>query len=78
MRLLPDKEIMVGVVSVVGDHIETSEEVEKNIMAALAHVEVERLIPSTNCGMAPISVDVAKQKLKALGEGTERAEKRIS
>ena len=78
MRLLPDKEIMAGVISVVGDHIETAEEVEKNIISALDHVEAERLIPCTNCGMAPISVDVAKQKLQALGEGTKRAAKRIS
>ena len=78
MRLLPDKEIMVGVISVVKDHIETAEEVEMNIIAALDHVEKERLIPCTNCGMAPISVETAKQKLKALGEGAMRAEKRIS
>ena len=78
MRLLPDKEIMVGVISVVKDHIETAEEVEMNIIAALDHVEAERLIPCTNCGMAPISVEIAKQKLKALGKGTNRAEKRIS
>ena len=78
MRLLPDKEIMVGVISVVRDHIETPEEVEMNIISALDHVEAERLIPCTNCGMAPISVEVAKQKLKALGEGAERAAKRIS
>ena len=49
-----------------------------NIIAALDHVEKERLIPCTNCGMAPISVETAKQKLKALGEGAMRAEKRIS
>ena len=78
MRLLPDKEIMAGVISVVGDHIETAEEVEKNIISALDHVEAERLIPCTNCGMAPLSVDVAKQKLQALGEGTNRAGERIS
>ena len=60
---------MVGVISVVKDHIETAEEVEMNIIAALDHVEAERLIPCTNCGMAPISVEIAKQKLKALGEG---------
>jgi len=28
--------------------------------------------------MAPISVEIAKQKLKALGEGAMRAEKRIN
>ena len=73
MRLLSDKEIMVGVVSVVGDHIETAEEVESNINEALKHIEAERLIPCTNCGMAPISTEVAKQKLKALGKGAAMA-----
>jgi 5-methyltetrahydropteroyltriglutamate--homocysteine methyltransferase len=71
MLLLPDKEIMVGVVTVVSDVIETAEEVENNILSALKFVDRERLIPSSNCGMAPLSTEIAIAKLKALGNGTQ-------
>ena len=76
MRLLPDKEISWC-------HIgrqDTSKLPRKLRIISFKHdhVDAERLIPCTNCGMAPISMDVAKQKLKALGEGSQRAEKKIS
>ena len=78
MRLLPDKEIMVGVIGVVNDHIETADEVKDNIIEALKHMDSERLIACSNCGMAPISVDVAKRKIRALGLGAELAYKQIN
>ena len=71
MLLLPDKEIMVGVVSVVSDIIETAEDVKNNILSALNFVDRERLIPSSNCGMAPLSEEIAITKIKALGAGTQ-------
>ena len=71
MLLLPDKEIMVGVVTVVSDIIETAEDVKINILSALNFVDRERLIPSSNCGMAPLSQEIATTKIKALGAGTE-------
>ena len=77
MRLLPDKEIMVGVIGVVNDHIETADEVKDNIIEALKHMDSERLIACSNCGMAPISVNVARSKIRALGLGAELAYKQI-
>jgi 5-methyltetrahydropteroyltriglutamate--homocysteine methyltransferase len=35
----------------------------------MAHVDVERIQPCTNCGMAPLPRDVAVGKLRALGAG---------
>ena len=75
MRLLPDKELMVGVITVVANKLETPEEVKKNILSSLKYVDYERLIPCTNCGMAPLSEKTALEKIKALGKGTALASK---
>jgi 5-methyltetrahydropteroyltriglutamate--homocysteine methyltransferase len=61
----------VGVVTVVSDIIETAEDVKNNILSALNFVDRERLIPSSNCGMAPLSKEIAITKIKALGAGTQ-------
>ena len=50
--------------------IETPEEVADTLRAALAFVDADKLIPSTNCGMAPLSRDVALGKMSALSAGT--------
>lgn len=71
MRLLKDKELMVGVISVTGDRVESPEEVAATIRSVMEYVEPDRLYPCTNCGMAPIPYDVALAKLKSLGAGAE-------
>ena len=67
--LLKDKQVMVGAVGVTADHIETPEEVAATIRAALQFVDPERAMPCTNCGMAPIPYETARQKLRSLGAG---------
>lgn len=69
LRLLPDKQLMVGAIQVTADHIETPEEVLATLLAAAEHADLERIMPCTNCGMAPIAYEVALGKLKALGAG---------
>ncbi|HUF55497.1 MAG TPA: methionine synthase [Thermohalobaculum sp.] len=76
LDLLPDKAVMVGVIDVATETVETAEEVAATIEAALAHVDRERLMPCTNCGMAPLPRGVAEGKLKALGAGAALARKR--
>jgi 5-methyltetrahydropteroyltriglutamate--homocysteine methyltransferase len=71
LRLLPDKQLMVGAIQVTADHIETPEEVLATLEAAAEHVDLERIMPCTNCGMAPIGYEVALGKLKALGAGAQ-------
>ncbi len=56
--------------------IETPEAVADLIGDALAHVERERLMPCTNCGLAPLSREVAGGKLNALGAGAKLARQR--
>jgi len=76
MALLKGKDVMVGVIDVANDQIETAEEVADTIGRALQFVPRERLLPCTNCGLAPMSREVALAKLQALGAGTALARQR--
>jgi 5-methyltetrahydropteroyltriglutamate--homocysteine methyltransferase len=77
MRLLGDKEVMVGVIDVASDEIETPQEVADTIGRALQFVARERLIPCTNCGLAPMPRAMAEAKLKALTAGAALARERL-
>ncbi|MCZ6474000.1 MAG: methionine synthase [SAR324 cluster bacterium] len=69
LELLEGKELMVGVIDVASDVIETPQDVAKTIRLAMQHVPVEKIIPCTNCGMAPLSREVARGKIRALAAG---------
>lgn len=77
MALLKDKTILVGVIDVATNEVETPEQVAGTIATALKFVDAERLQPCTNCGLAPLPRDVAVGKLKALGKGAELARRRL-
>ena len=76
MALLAGKDVMVGVIDVASDQIETEEEVAETIGRALRFVPKERLIACTNCGLAPMRREVAEAKLKALADGAALARER--
>ncbi|MBI2525067.1 MAG: methionine synthase [Candidatus Rokubacteria bacterium] len=69
LGLLGDKDILLGAVDVASDRVETPEEVAAVIRAAMKHVRPERIHPCTNCGMVPLSREVARGKLRALAGG---------
>lgn len=77
LGLLAGKDVLLGVIDVATDVIETPEDVVATIADALAFVPKERLFPCTNCGMAPMRRDVARAKLKALGEGAMLARRTL-
>jgi 5-methyltetrahydropteroyltriglutamate--homocysteine methyltransferase len=77
MALLKGKDVMVGVIDVASDQVETADEVADTIGRALQHVPRERLIPCTNCGLAPMKRAVAEAKLKALADGARLARERF-
>lgn len=76
MALLKGKDVMVGVIDVASDVVETPEQVADTIGRALQFVPRERLMPCTNCGMAPMDRDVAVRKLEALAKGAALARER--
>jgi 5-methyltetrahydropteroyltriglutamate--homocysteine methyltransferase len=78
MSLLAGKDVMVGVIDVATETVETPEDVAATIETALRFVPKERLLPCTNCGMAPMPRAVALAKLKALGEGAALARERFA
>jgi 5-methyltetrahydropteroyltriglutamate--homocysteine methyltransferase len=73
MALLAGKDVMVGVIDVASDEVETPEEVAATIATALRHVPRGRLVACTNCGMAPMDRALAEAKLRALVEGAALA-----
>jgi 5-methyltetrahydropteroyltriglutamate--homocysteine methyltransferase len=76
MALLAGKDVMVGVIDVASELIETPEDVAATIGRALQFVPRERLFPCTNCGLAPMSREVAVKKLQALAQGAALARQR--
>ena len=78
MALLAGKDVMVGVIDVASAEIETPEQVADTIGRALQFVPKERLFPCTNCGLAPMSREVAVKKLEALARGAALARQRYA
>jgi 5-methyltetrahydropteroyltriglutamate--homocysteine methyltransferase len=78
MALLQGKDVLVGVIDVASDVVETPEQVAETIGKALQFVPKARLLPCTNCGLAPMSRAVAEAKLKALVEGAALARQRYA
>ena len=76
MALLEGKEVMVGVIDVASETVETPQEVAQTIEQALQFVPRHRLIACTNCGMAPMRREVAEAKLRALAQGAALAAQR--
>ena len=76
IKLLAGKDVLVGVIDVASDVVETPEQVAATIERALEFVPKERLFPCTNCGLAPMQRDIAIAKLEALGLGAALARSR--
>jgi 5-methyltetrahydropteroyltriglutamate--homocysteine methyltransferase len=76
MKLLEGKDVMVGVIDVASDVIETPEQIADTIGTALQFVPKHRLIACTNCGLAPMDRAVAEKKLQALAQGAALARQR--
>ncbi|WP_180131629.1 methionine synthase [Acinetobacter sp. YH12072] len=69
IELIRGKKVMVGAIDVATNQIETLEQVADTLRKALQFVDADKLYPSTNCGMAPLSRQVAQGKLNALSAG---------
>ena len=76
LKLLKGKDILLGVIDVANDRIETPQEVLEVIEKALQFVPRKHLFPCTNCGMAPMDRAIAVAKLEALAAGAALARKR--
>jgi 5-methyltetrahydropteroyltriglutamate--homocysteine methyltransferase len=66
---LSPKVVVLGVLDLGDDRVETPEQVADRIRAALAHVPAERIVPAPDCGMKYLPRARAFAKLKALSDG---------
>ncbi|MBC5784272.1 methionine synthase [Ramlibacter sp. USB13] len=78
MALLKGKDVLVGVIDVASDEVETPEQVAETIGRALQFVPREHLLACTNCGMAPMDREIAMKKLEALAKGAELARRKFA
>ncbi|MGB9272702.1 MAG: methionine synthase [Pseudolabrys sp.] len=77
LSLLEGKDVLVGVIDVATDKVETSQQVEQVIAEVMKFVRKDKIVVCTNCGMAPMRRDVAEAKLKALAQGVALARKKF-
>ena len=77
LALLKGKKVQAGVIDVANDTVETADDVVAVIGAVSKFVAKSDIIPTTNCGMAPMRRDIAEAKLMALGAGAKLARERL-
>ncbi|HUJ35721.1 MAG TPA: hypothetical protein VLW51_10960 [Solirubrobacteraceae bacterium] len=70
---LSPKVVVLGVLDLGDDRVETPEQVADRIRAALAHAPAERVVPAPDCGMKYLPRATAFAKLKALSAGAALA-----
>jgi len=75
LSLLDGKDVLVGVIDVATDAIETPEQIAQVITDVSKFVPRQHIIACTNCGMAPMQRHIAQAKLVALGQGAALARK---
>jgi len=73
LSLLDGKDVLVGVIDVASEAIETPAQIAHVIGDVMQFVPRERIVACTNCGMAPMRRDIAEAKLAALGQGAALA-----
>jgi 5-methyltetrahydropteroyltriglutamate--homocysteine methyltransferase len=72
VNLLPGwcQDGLLGAIDVAPDVIETPQEVAATLREALCYVAPAQLYPCPNCGMVPLTRQVARAKMRALVAGT--------
>jgi 5-methyltetrahydropteroyltriglutamate--homocysteine methyltransferase len=78
LKDLAGKKIMLGVLDLGDNTVETPELVAQRIRAGLKYLKPENLIPAPDCGMKYMPREVAFGKLKALVEGAAIVRREIS
>jgi 5-methyltetrahydropteroyltriglutamate--homocysteine methyltransferase len=78
LSLLDGKDVLVGVIDVATEEVETPQRVAAVIGEVMQYVPKHRIVACTNCGMAPMRRDIAEAKLKALGAGVKLAREKYA
>jgi len=71
VELIRSKKVMLGAIDVATETVETPEEVAEVLRRALEFVDAEKIIPSSNCGMAPPARGATFDVLGTLSAGAD-------
>jgi 5-methyltetrahydropteroyltriglutamate--homocysteine methyltransferase len=77
LEKLPSKHIVLGVIDLSDNAIESAATIAARIRRALPHVAAERLVIAPDCGLKYLSRDVAFGKMRAMVEGTAIVRKEL-
>jgi 5-methyltetrahydropteroyltriglutamate--homocysteine methyltransferase len=73
LKLLDGKDVLIGVIDVATDKVETPQDIAAVINEAARYVPAQKIVACTNCGMAPMRREIAALKLEALARGAALA-----
>ena len=78
LRLCPSKTVMFGCIDNGTDEIESPEYVANKLLAAAKHMPAEQIQAAPDCGLVPLTLDIARAKLKTMVDGAKLARKQVS
>jgi 5-methyltetrahydropteroyltriglutamate--homocysteine methyltransferase len=78
LRELSKKSVMLGVIDLGNQDVESPQIVAERIRAGLKFVAADRLVVAPDCGMKYLPRDVAFSKLKSLAEGAARVRQELT
>lgn len=72
LEMFEKKTVIFGSIAVARSRVETVDEVEARIRAALQHIDRDRLVIAPDCGLGLLPADIAETKLKVMCAAAER------
>lgn len=78
LETLPKKKIILGVLDLSTQEVETPEVVAARIRRALPHIDAARLVIAPDCGLKYLPRDVAFGKMKAMADGAAIVRRELS
>ena len=73
LRLCPSKTIMFGCIDNGTHEIEDPDSIAKKLLVASQHMPAEQIQAAPDCGLLPLPLDIARNKLKAMVAGAHQA-----
>ena len=77
LELCPSKTVLFGCVDNANDTVETPENIADRLLAAARYHDPEKLQAAPDCGLVPLTPDLARAKLHALAAGARLARQRL-
>jgi 5-methyltetrahydropteroyltriglutamate--homocysteine methyltransferase len=78
IELLRGKDVLLGLVDVGSERVETAAEIADGLRRALRHVAPDRLFACTDCGLVLRSRPAASGKMRALAEGARLVNRELT